>query len=142
MNDPARLKLDRVGSSLGMGGDFDVSLRFARLNRDAAYSERLLIYHWIPKIRMRLRYLMRLCFYIGRDWIILKRFLRREKSPFGAYTGRGILLEMLYATRDWIFGRYGIQALSSVEMTVQAFYMAGQKTCFETCLAEERIGES
>ncbi len=53
MNDPARLKLGHVGNSLGLGEDFDISLRFAKLKRDAAFSERLLVYHLIPEARTR-----------------------------------------------------------------------------------------
>jgi glycosyltransferase involved in cell wall biosynthesis len=124
MTDEYRLKLDRVGNSLGGSGDQDIYFRVASLSLDTAYSERLVVYHQIPQSRTKFSYLLKLNFRMTQDWAALDRAWLRDRHPFACNNFRGQLIGLVRSTRNWIYGRT-IAPLSFLEMTRQAGYLYG-----------------
>jgi glycosyltransferase involved in cell wall biosynthesis len=86
--DSRRLKLGRIGNSLGGSEDLDIldGLPFSR--RDGAYSQRLMVYHQIPETRTRIPYLLNLNFQRNRDCAVFERMMLREKHPFATDSRR------------------------------------------------------
>ena len=80
--DGKRLKFGRIGASLGSCEDVDIVYRLPLVGRDAAFSEKLVLYHLIPNSRLQFRYLYRLAFRSTQDWAVFQRLLSKEQHPF------------------------------------------------------------
>jgi glycosyltransferase involved in cell wall biosynthesis len=75
-------KIGRVGNTLGGCHDQDICSRVVGVGRDAAFSEKLLIFHQIPAARTRMSYLWQLNFRMSQDWAKLQRKWKQENHPF------------------------------------------------------------
>jgi glycosyltransferase involved in cell wall biosynthesis len=77
-----KLKFGRVGASLGGCEDVDIVWRLPLVRRDAAFSENLILYHFIPNSRLQFKYLFRLAFRSAQDWAVFERMSKKEQHPF------------------------------------------------------------
>jgi len=100
-----RLQLGRIRNSLGGSEDQDICLRFAQLKRDAAYSEKLLVFHKIPVSRTKMSYLLRLNFRMTQDWATLERLRLLEKHPFASSTLNWHRQRLIRLPVKWVCGR-------------------------------------
>ena len=111
VNDGRRLALGRVGASLGGSEDQDIYGRFVRLGKDAGYSQKILVYHDIPKQRTEWSYLVRLNFRMTQDWALMESFWRSEKNPLGQSTLGWHLKQIIRLFGRWVFRRIPLQYL-------------------------------
>jgi glycosyltransferase involved in cell wall biosynthesis len=119
-----RLGLGRVRNSLGGFEDQDIYCRFTFLGRDAGYSERLLLYHKIPRSRTRMKYLIKLNFRMMRDGAVLERLWRKEQHVFSLGSMRSQFRGSLGEFRAWVRGRKTTANLL-VEQARHAGFVAG-----------------
>lgn len=98
-----RLKFGRVGSSLGGCEDVDIVWRLPLVGRDAAFSENLILYHFIPNARLQIKYLFRLAFRSTQDWAVFQILLKKEQHPFAIETFQNHYREFFRLPFIWFY---------------------------------------
>jgi glycosyltransferase involved in cell wall biosynthesis len=112
--DNARLRLDRVGTSLSSCGDTDLARTASDLGFYLAYEPGLALTHLIPAVRLRLGYLMRLAYSVQRDAWYLYRLRGKQCGVSGWKLWAHLMLAPLNSIavdpRRWLLraaSRYG-----------------------------------